>query len=133
QEHVRVRQTLATEEYPFLAWGDRKPRLLEDIWVQLSGLTPYLFDILATVPQLKTMKDRQSTEVVAHLQSKFQQFYRNFTGFINSPSVSEVLQLLPSLSKTASKHLDCCPLPPFVPHFFQYPPAGIFYLVVQCL
>ena len=45
----------------------------------------------------------------------------------------EVLQLLPSLGVAASKHRDCCPEPPFIPHFFQYPPAGIFHLVIQCL
>lgn len=133
QENVRVRQALAREEYPRLAPSYRKSRLLEDIWAQLSGLTPYLMDIFATIPRLKTMKDRQRKEIASHLQSKFEQFYRHFTGFISSPLVTEILRTLPSLSITTSKHVNCCPLPSFVPHYFQYPPAGIFYLVVQCL
>lgn len=112
---------------------DRKPRLLEDIWVQLSGLTPHLIDIFATIPQLKKMKYPRRIEITSHLQSKFQEFYRDFTSFINSSPVMEVLRPLSPLSITAPNHLDCCPPPPFVPHFFQYPPAGIFHLIIQCL
>ena len=130
---MRARQTLAREEYPFLAQSDRKPRLLEDIWAQFSGLTPYLIEVFAKIPQLKTMKGRQRRELAVRLQSEFQQFYRDFTGFINSPPVIEVIRSLPSPGITASKHLYCCPPPPFVPYFFQYPPAGIFHLMVQCL
>ena len=79
------------------------------------------------------MKRRRRTEMAVYLQSEFQQFYRDFAEFINSSPVMEVLQPLPSLSMTASKHVDCCPPPPFIPHFFQYPPAGIFHLLIQCL
>ena len=67
------------------------------------------------------------------LQSKFQEFYRDLIDFINSPSVVEVLQPLSPLSMTPSKHSHCCPEPPFIPHFFQYPPAGILNLLIQCL
>ena len=133
QENVHVRQTLAREEYPFLSQSDRKPRLLEDLWVQLSGLTPYLVDILATIPQLKKMKGRQRVKIAAYLRSEFQQFYRDFTSFTNSSPVMEVVQSLPSLSIAASKHRDCCPQSSFLPRFFHYPPAGIFHLVIQCL
>ena len=79
------------------------------------------------------MKRRRRTEMAVHLQSKFQQFYRDLIDFINSPPVIEILQPLPSLNMTASKHAHCCPAPPFIPRFFQYPPAGIFHLLIQCL
>ena len=92
--NVRVRGTLAREEYPFLSQSDRKPRLLEDLWVQLSGLTPYLVDILATILQLKKMKGRQRVKIAAYLQSEFQQFYRDFTSFTNSSAVMEVVPII---------------------------------------
>jgi hypothetical protein len=133
QENVRTRQKLAIREYAFLAQKDRKPRLLEDLWAQLWGLIPRLLDVLATIPQLKTMKRRQRTDMAVHLQSEFQQFYRDFAHFINSSPVMEILQPLPSLSMTTSKHVNCCPPPPFIPHFFQYPHAGLFHLLIQCL
>jgi hypothetical protein len=133
QENIRIRQKLAMKEYPFINQMERKPRLLEDLRAQLWGLTPHLIEILARIPELKTMKSGQRKEIASYLQSEFQQFYRDFTGFINSSPVTEVLQLLPSLTMTASKHVDCCPAPPFIPHFFQYPPAGMFHLLIQCL
>src|SRR5208282_789403 len=131
QENVRIRQKLAIEEYSFLAQKDRKPRLLEDLWAQLLSLIPHLVDILAIIPQLKTMKRRRRIEMAVYLQSEFQQFYRDLADFINSPPVMEILQSLPYLDMTASKHVDCCPPPPFIPHFFQYPPADIFHLQIQ--
>ena len=133
QENIRIRQNLAIEEYPSLSQKDRKPRLLDDLWPQLWGLTSVLNDILATIPQLKTMKGRRRTELAANLESEFRRFYRDFVIFTNSSPVVEVLQPLRSLDITAFKHSICCPLPPFVPHFFEYPPAGVFHLVIQCL
>ena len=133
QENVRVRQNLAIEEYPFLSQKDRKPRLLDDLWPQLWGLTSLLNDILATIPKLKVMKGRRRTELAANLESEFQRFYRDFVSFITSSPVIEVLQPLQSLDITASKHTICCPPPPFLPHYFEYPPAGILHLVIQRL
>ena len=71
--------------------------------------------------------------MAVYLQSEFQQFYREFGDFLNSSPVMEILQPLPSLDMTISKHVNCCPPPPFIPHFFQYPPAGIFHILIQCL
>ena len=133
EENIRIRQTLAIEEYPFLSPKNRKPRLLDDLWPQLWGLTSTLNDILARVPQLKTMKGRQRKVITANLESEFQRFYRDFVSFINSSLVIEVLQPLYSLDKTASKHATCCPIPPFVPRYFEYPPAGVLHLLIQCL
>jgi hypothetical protein len=75
---------------------------------------------------------RSLPNIAVYLQSEFQQFYREFADFINSSPVMEILQPLPALSMTASKHVDCCPSSPFIPHFFQYPPAGILHLLIQC-
>ena len=90
QENVRIRQKLAIEEYSFLAHKDRKPRLLDDLWAQLWSLIPRLLDVLATIPQLKTMKCRRRREMAVYLQSEFQQFYRDFADFINSSPVRDV-------------------------------------------
>ena len=133
RENANIRQKLAIAEYPRLAPKDRKPRLLEDSWVELWNLMPRVLDILGTVPHLKTMKHQRRAQMAVFLQSKFQEFYRDLIDFINSPSVVEVFQPLSPLSMTPSKHSDCCPEPPFTPHFFQYPPAGILHLLIQCL
>lgn len=133
QEGLRIRQKLMISEYSFLAQEDYISRLLDVSWAQLWCLTPRLLDILATVPQLKLMKRRRRTETALHLQSKFQQFYRDFAEYISSSPVMEVLQPLPSFSIITSKHEDCCPPPPFVPHFFQYPHASLLHLLIQCL
>ena len=103
QENMRIRQKLAIEEYAFLPTIQRKPRLLEDLWSQLWSLTPHLIDILATISQLKTMKRGRRRDMGVYLQSKLQRFYRDFTDFINSSSVIEVLQPLPCFNMTTSK------------------------------
>jgi hypothetical protein len=107
QENVRIRQKPAIEEYPLLAKTEREPRLLEDLWTQLWSLNPHLIDILATISQLKRMKSRQRTEIAIHLQLKFQKFYRDFTNFVNSPSVTEMLQPLHSPNSPSEKVLYC--------------------------
>lgn len=133
QENERIRQKLAIEEYSRLGQKDHKYRLLDVSWTQFSCLTPRLIDILAAIPQLKLMKSQRRKEMAVHLQSEFQQFYRDFADYINSSLVMEVLQPLYSLNMTTSKHADCCPPPPFTPHFFQCPHAGLLHLLIQSL
>ena len=51
EENVRVRQMLASFEYPTLSATERKPRLLADLWPQLWVLIFRLADIFSRVPK----------------------------------------------------------------------------------
>ena len=134
RENVRIRQILAHEEYPRIPPEERKARLLDDLWPQLWALVPTLGDVLATIPLLKTLEGRERFELAAHLTGELRQFQSDFTGFLKSPHVLEVLQpALPAHSSFVSKHDNCCPRLPFIPALFQFVPAGIFQLVLYSI
>lgn len=132
-ENVRRRQLLAHQDYPRLAPAERKARLLDDLWPQLWALLARLGDVLATMPLLKTMNRPQRSETAYHLKSELTRFYHEFTGFLMSPHVIELLQPGVCDDMHESQHRDCCPSLPFVPIVFEFPPAGLFNIVVQSI
>ena len=132
--NVQIRQLLAHEEYPRLPPDEHRPRLLDDLWPQLWALLPALGGVLATIPLLKTLEERQRTDVAVHLTGELRQFQRDFIGFLQSPHVVEILQPAPSSPLSFDYNRDdCCPPIVVAPHLFQFPPAGIFQLVLQCI
>jgi hypothetical protein len=134
RENVRIRQVLAHEEYPRLPPDEHRPRLLDDLWAQFWALLPALGSVLATIPLLKNLEERERIEVAVLLFGELRQFQRDFVGFLQSPHVLEILQPAPSSPLSFDHNHDhCCPPLAVVPDLFQYPPAGIFQLVLQCI
>src|SRR5271154_3633240 len=132
-ENVRIRQLLAHKEYPHLAPSERKPRLLDDLWPQWWAMVSRLSDVLATMPLLKTMNRPERSATASHLRTELYQFNREFTGFLTSPYVVELLQPGPYSEALETKHQNCCPSLSFAPKVFQFPPAGLFHIVVQSI
>ena len=128
----RIRQQLAHEEYPHLAPSERKARLLDDLWPQLWALAPPLGEIIASVPVLKSLGGPERLELASHLEAELRKFDSDFMGFIQSAHVQEVFQPATS-SFVSSSHATCCPPFPYTPRFFQFRPAGILQIVLQCV
>ena len=132
--NVRIRQLLAHEEYPHLPPDEHRPRLLDDLWPQLWALLPALGSVLATIPFLKTLEEQERTDVAVHLTGELRQFQRDFIGFLKSPHVLEILQPAPASHLSFDYNPDdCCSPRALVPNLFQFPPAGIFQLVIHCI
>jgi len=82
------------------------------------------------MPLLRTMDRPQRSEKAYHLKSELIRFYHEFTGFLISPHVVEVLQLGPYDELLETRHRECCPSLPFIPAVFDFPPAGLFNIIV---
>ena len=129
QENVRIRQKLAHQDYPRLSENERKPRLLDDLWSQLWLLVLPMAHVVAAIPLLNNLEGRKRSKTAGRLEVKLKQFNADFLGFIESAHVQEVLE--PSSHMTSrSSHSTCCPPFPYAPHVLQYPPAGIFQMIL---
>ena len=131
-ENVRIRKAVADKEYPLLAPRKRKARLLDDLWPQLWALVPRLGNVVATIPSLQKMETSERSDTASHLTSELCQFDREFTALLNAPHVVELLEQ-GTCKVLPNEHRDCCPPLPFTPHVFEYPPAGVFMIVVQSI
>ena len=130
-ENKKIRQELAHAEYPLLAAGDRKPRLLDDLWPQFRALTPALSSIVYMIPVMQKMDSKERPRVAARLMGELQRFVLDLKGFLESSHVIEVLTLQRTAKPICSQHEDCCPIPPFQPTLLQFAPAGIFLCSLQ--
>ena len=128
-ENVRERQRLADLDYYRLAPNERKQRILDDLWPQLTALYPQLIDIFVGIPSLKALDGTRRSNVLARLNRQLRQFDHELQEFMNSPLVKEVLREAEPPFTFRSHHTACCPPLPFVPYIFQFPPAGYLRLV----
>lgn len=130
EENVRIRHKIAIVEYPLLADDERKARILDDVWAEFLAIVPRLADVTYKVPKLKTLNAEKRTEVASELHTMLNHYDETLEQFINLPHVLEVLEPATFSSSHISKHADCCPTPPFIPYALQFPPSGVFRIVV---
>ena len=126
--NVQIRQELAHRDYPGLTSTDHQSRLLDDLWPQLRAINPKLNDIQEMVSVMQTLEGRPRFEIATRLEMELRQLIKDFTDFMNSSHVVEVLRPAPTVP-VISTHATCLP-PPFVPYICQYPPAGYFRIVL---
>jgi len=129
-ENVRERQRLAESEYHRLAPNERKGRILDDLWPQLSALYPQLVDVFVGIPAFKALHGSQRSQAVARLSQQIRQFDQELQEFMYSPLVEEVLEEAGYPVTFDSHHSECCPPVPFIPYIFQFPPAGFLRLLL---
>jgi hypothetical protein len=127
---VRERQRLAELDYHRLSPSERKPRILDDLWPQLSSLYPQLTDVFVGIPSFKTLEGTRRSKAVARLNRQLRQLDQELQEFMHSPLVKEVCCEVEPPVTFRSHHIGCCPPLPFVPYIFQFPPAGFLRLVL---
>jgi hypothetical protein len=131
EQNVRIRQILAREDYPRLSTNERKPRLLDDLWAQLFSLVSPLIYVVAGIPLLKNLEGEERSKAAVQLEAKLKRFETDFMAFAKSRHALEVLE--PSTHTISPYHHSrCCPPFPYAPIVLQYPPAGIFQMVIYC-
>jgi hypothetical protein len=124
-EDVRIRKILAGD-YSQFPREERKARILDDIWPQFWALVPQLADVLCAIPSFKKLDGPKRIETATRLETEVRQFEENVNTFLSLPHVVEALEPATHSTPFSSRHSECCPPPPFVPHFSQYPPSGMF-------
>ena len=130
EENVRVRQTLAEIDYPLLSHRDRIPRLLDDVWAQFLALIPKVSNVLYQIPNMKKMERQERILTALQLDVELQEYVAETQQFLNLPHVVEALQPGSPTPLYGLRHAKCCPPLPFVPHVMQYPPAGLFRIMM---
>jgi len=131
EENVRIRQKLADQDYPQLSAENRKARILDDIWPQFLANIPALNEISLQIHSLQTLNNDERAQSAARLEKDLRQWFTEIEQFLALKHVMEALQPVDSPSVPYQyKHASCCPRPPFTPYHMQFPPAGLFRIVV---
>jgi hypothetical protein len=129
-ENVRIRHKLAIVEYPRLSGNGRKARMLDDVWAEFWMISRRLLDMMSKLPKLKNLAGGARTAFAIDLRTELTLCEKFFDEFLNLPHIQEVLEPAKISSPHPSKHVDCCPPPPFIPYELQFPPSGIFRIVL---
>jgi hypothetical protein len=131
EENVQIRQKLADQEYPRLSAENRKARILDDAWPQFWSIFPAINEVALEMQSLKTLSNDKRAQSAARLEEDLRQCFTKIEQFLASRHIMEVLQPVDSPSVSyRSKHEFCCPQLPLTPYHMQFPPAGIFRMVV---
>ena len=133
-ENIRERERLAGD-YSQISTKERKARILDDVWAQYRAKVPALTDIRHGIAELKEKDGEVRTDVARQLELKLRLFEEDIDHFFVLPHVMEILEPAEFPPVYLARHVACCPQPPFVPHYMQYPPAGMFrmgHLAVKC-
>jgi len=131
-EDIRVRAAISGD-YSHVPPRERKARILDDIWVQFLAMVPRLSDILCDIPELQKKEADERAEAARKLELDLRLWEEEIDHFVQTRFVVEVLEPAESPPPFLSRHAVCCPQPPFIPHYLQYPPAGIFHLTISSL
>ena len=126
---LQIRQELARADYHDLTSTDHQSRLLDDLWPQFWAINPKLDDVQETIILLKTLEGEPRFHVATRVEMELRQVIKEFTDFINSSHVVEVLRPA-STVPVVSTHTTC-PLPPFIPYICQFAPAGYLRIVLH--
>jgi len=133
-ENIRERERLAGD-YSQISTKERKARILDDVWAQYRAKVPAFTDIIHGIAELKEKEGEVRTDAARQLELKLGRFEEDIDHFFTLPHVLEILEPAESPPVSLASHVACCPQPPFVPHYMQYPPAGMFrmgHLAVKC-
>ena len=129
-ENVRIRHKLAIVEYPRLAGNARKARIIDDVWAEFVVIFSFLAEAVYELTKLKKLEAEKRNAAAIKIRINFTRFENAFEQLLNSPHTREVLQPATLILPHRSKHVDCCPIPPFVPFALQFPPSGVFWIVI---
>jgi hypothetical protein len=133
-ENVRERERLAGD-YSQISTKERKACILDDVWAQYRAKVPALTDIIHRIAELKEKDGEVRIDTARQLELKLRLWEEDLDHFFALPHVQEILEPAESPPAYLARHVACCPQPPFVPHYMQYPPAGMFlmgFLSVKC-
>lgn len=126
EENVRARQKQARAEYPYLSSEERKKRLLDDLTPQLGTLMHPYADVLYGLSRLTALNEPEKSRQGARLLTQLELVYTGLLSFGSSLAAVELFQPMDYSLIRPSQHSTCCPSPPFLPSFLQFPPAGYF-------
>ena len=133
-ENIRERERLAGD-YSQISMKERKARILDDVWAQYRAKVPALTDIRHGIAELKEKDGEVRTDTARQLELKLRLCEEDLDHFFALPHVLEILEPAEFPPAYLTRHVACCPQPPFVPHYMQYPPAGMFrmgHLALKC-
>ena len=128
REALRIRRDLARIELPFLLSPEaRKARYLDDMWQEVWSICPLVADAITIVLSLSKLRGKQRIASCATLEKILLYTWRRLTDIRESPQSMEVFQTYEQpLESYSSRHLQCCPLPPFPSLLvYAYPPASM--------
>jgi hypothetical protein len=131
-EDIRIREILAGD-YSHVSTKERKARILDDVWAQFLARVPALSDILYEIPKLKEKEGEARAQAARELELQLRLWEDEIDHFFNLPHVLEVLEPAELPPTYVSRHVACCPQPPFIPYCTQYPPAGMFRMTISSL
>ena len=131
-ENIRERERLAGD-YSQFSTKERKARILDDVWAQFLAKVPALSDILYGITELKAKDGKARTEAAQQLELELRLWEEDIDHFFAFPHVREILEPAEFPPAYLTRHVACCPQPPFVPLYTQYPPAGMFRMCISSL
>jgi hypothetical protein len=115
---------------------ERKQRLLEEIWPEMSVLTREIPSILAERKRLDRLDEEEQSRHLLVLQDRSMQLSQSVSDLMNSPRVLELLEPAKTIN-VSMRHANCCPPPPFPPCYVDFPFAGylrmMFLSLFHCL
>ena len=132
-EEVRVREYLASIEYPLLSEDRLNARLVDDIFQELWRVVPHIIDTLAAIPQLKTLNGDTRANVIDQLETNLLHVRRTLEDLIMSSRFTKLVETIETGFPWLSRHSECCPDLPFPPFRFLFPQAGTLRLSVLSL
>ena len=127
REALTIRRDLARIELPLLSPDARKSRYLDDMWQEVWSLCPLVADAITIVLSLSKLRPKQRKASFATLEKLLLYTWRRLTDIRESPRSLGLFETYEQpLELYSSRHLQCCPVPPFPSLLvYVYPPASM--------
>jgi len=126
---LRIRRELSGIEYVLLPEDQRLPRLLDDTWQETWEIVPHCAKVLVTIPQLKHLQGERLVQTLRSVEKDLVYSWTRLNELTGLLCESKALDVI-DIDAFTSRHSRCCPLLPFQPYLFQYPPAGLLQLMI---
>ena len=121
-ENVRSRHVAGIFD-PHMRKDERKHRLLDEIWPEVSVLMREIPALLTEQKQNTYLSEEEQVNRLPALQERSTKLSQSIFDLMNSPRVLEVLEPAKVIN-ISSRHDLCCPRPPFPPCHLEFPWAG---------
>jgi hypothetical protein len=126
EENARQREKIRHEECSQRPDLDRIPILVDYLYPKFYVLMTNFSNVLQAIPRLHTLQTPVRHPNARRLLRQVRELDQSVDAFLRLDDVKEVSKracLTPP--RISSKHLNCCPVFPFPPSYFEYPQAAM--------